>query len=320
MPRGAGMKANTKKPNDVFVTFFPDKSARTLSIKRMPIWELRDLILTTSADAKADLPWLKLAVFGNKRSTAGCLRRDENMTATTGLEADYDGEKISFDAAAQTLKQARLQALIYTSPSHTPEKPRWRVLCPFSQKLKPKQRAKMMARLCGLFGDIFSPESFKRSQAYYFGKLNDRSTHHCNYYTGDFIDKRGDLDARAKRTPAKRRSGNVIPIRTNPIDRDLIISALEVIPSDAYWPWLEIGAALYHEFGENGFKLFDRWSAKSKKYRAHQCAAKWAECAKPTKYTGATILFYANEASPGWRSVFEAKQLAKLYSFFRARK
>jgi len=284
----------------------------------MPIWELRGLILTTSADAKADLPLLKLAEFGTKRSENNCLRFNANLKAIGGIEADYDGEKISFDAAVQTLKQSRLQGLVYTSPSHTDAKPRWRVLYPTSRKLKPKQRKKMMARLCGVFGDIFARESFKLSQSYYYGKLNGHSMHRCEYYGGDFIDKRSDLDVKAKQLPAKRK--HVAPARTDPIDRDLIIAALEVIPSDAYWPWLEIGAALYHEFGDGGFALFDRWSKKSKKYRAHQCARKWAECAKFTRFTGSTILYYADQASPGWRAVFEAKQWAELYSFFRKRR
>jgi hypothetical protein len=66
----------------------------------------------------------KLAEFGTKRSENNCLRFNANLKAIGGIEADYDGEKISFDAAVQTLKQSRLQGLVYTSPSHTDAKPR----------------------------------------------------------------------------------------------------------------------------------------------------------------------------------------------------
>jgi Bifunctional DNA primase/polymerase, N-terminal/Primase C terminal 2 (PriCT-2) len=94
-------------------------------------------------------------------------------------------------------------------------------------------------------------------------------------------------------------------VNNDPINPDLLVAALEVIPSDAYWPWLEIGAALQFEFGDDGFELFDQWSARSSKYNANQCRFKWRECAKFTRYSGRTILFYADQAAPGWREEYE---------------
>jgi hypothetical protein len=142
------------------ITFFADVAASALEAKDITPWDLRALILNTTANVKADLPLLKLAHFGDQRSDKNSLRHDGNVTAITGIEADYDGERIKFDTATATLKKARLQALIYTSPRNTLEKPRWRILCPTLHELPPDQRSKLMARLNGLFGDIFGPESF----------------------------------------------------------------------------------------------------------------------------------------------------------------
>lgn len=80
------------------------------------------------ADSKAELPLIKLARFGDDRTRKGSLRHNANMLAIEGVEGDYDGGKLSVERAAAKLRKAGLSAVIYTSPSHTPDKPRWRVL------------------------------------------------------------------------------------------------------------------------------------------------------------------------------------------------
>ena len=55
----------------------------------------------------------------------------------------------------------------------------------------------MMARLKRLFGGVFSGETWTLSQAYYFGSVNGNPAHRCEYYGGDYIDLRDDLDAGA---------------------------------------------------------------------------------------------------------------------------
>jgi hypothetical protein len=137
--------------------------------KRTNLWDLRDLVLDTSGKAKEALPWLKLAIFGDKRSGAGSLRTNENVTAISGVEMDYDQEEISFEAAFAKLKKAGIQGLVYTSPSYREEAPRWRVICPTSELLPPNERLKLAARLNGIFDGVFGPESFTLSQSYYFG-------------------------------------------------------------------------------------------------------------------------------------------------------
>ena len=179
------------------VTFFPDKQAFRLETKDLPIWALRDLVLTTSADKKEDLPLLKLAKFGDKRSDKNCLRSNENVLAISGIEFDYDGEVVSFDDALALIRQARLTALLYTSSSYTAAKPRWRALLPASRDLPPEDRSRLVARINGVLGGIASGESFTLSQPHHFGKISRNPHHRCEYTIGEFIDMRGDLDERA---------------------------------------------------------------------------------------------------------------------------
>ena len=125
---------------------------------------LAELIRTTTAPEKARLPWLKLARFGNARSEKGSLRNDRNVIAVCGIEADYDGEKIMFAEAVEILQNAGVEAIVYTSPSHTDAAPRWRILCVFSCELSPDRRQHMLGRLNGLFRGVLAEESWTLSQ------------------------------------------------------------------------------------------------------------------------------------------------------------
>src|SRR4051812_9060927 len=79
-------QADHPRPDHFEVTFFCDRAAATAEQKRTNLWDLRDRVLNTSGKAKEALPWLKLATFGDKRSGAGSLRTNENVTAISGVE------------------------------------------------------------------------------------------------------------------------------------------------------------------------------------------------------------------------------------------
>ncbi len=179
------------------VTFFRDEYASTLRTQDMTLPALRDLILKTTASTKAALPWLKLAKFGDKRTEKNSLRNDANVDKITGIELDDDSKTTPLDEAVEIMERAKLRGLLYTSPSSTEAEPKSRILLPTSCDLPPNQHAKLIARVNGLFGGIFSTETFTLSQSYYFGTINNNPAHCAVITDGDFIDLRGDLDAGA---------------------------------------------------------------------------------------------------------------------------
>jgi RecA-family ATPase len=153
------------------VTFFTHFSARNKSEDQLSVPALVELIESAHAQYKDQLPWLKLAQFGDVRSPKGSLRWDANVLHVSGAEADYDLEQMPIEAAAELLRQAGIWSILYTSPSHSIERPRFRVLAPFSQPLDKHQRGRMVARINGVLGGILAPESFTISQSYYYGFL-----------------------------------------------------------------------------------------------------------------------------------------------------
>jgi hypothetical protein len=162
-----------------WVTIFDDVFAKFCRGEDMTVDELAELIKNTRAPKKSDLPLLKFARFGPLRTPTtpagggGSLRHDANVTMTSGVEGDYDGEAMSFAEAVTRLEEAGIAFLAYTSPSYTSAAPRWRVVCPFATEQPPAVRAAMVNRLNGLLGGVLHRESWTLSQAFYFGQVNE---------------------------------------------------------------------------------------------------------------------------------------------------
>ena len=131
---------------------------------------------------KQDCPLIKLASVGDKRSAKGSLRFDANITSVSGVECDYDLGALDPATAALLLSYAGIQSIIYTSASHTPAVPRWRVLAPFSHDLPPSARRDAAARINAALGGVLAGESFTLSQSFFIGRVQG-AEYEC--YTSD---------------------------------------------------------------------------------------------------------------------------------------
>lgn len=194
----------------VFVTFFADQFASRKSTAETSLRDLMPMIRDTVAETKGALPWLKLARFGDLRSDKNSFRFNENVIEIHGIEADYDGEKITLARAGQIVAQGGIAAVLYTSPSHTVEKPRWRVLCPTSRPYGIEYRARFLARINGLFVGALASESFTLSQSYYYGRVVGSTNHEVVAIEGLAIDLADDLDVDAIGKVEKARAPSVV--------------------------------------------------------------------------------------------------------------
>jgi hypothetical protein len=229
------------------ITYFRSFGAGMKTEQKSTLADLANLIKTTAAPAKAELPWLKLAAFGDKRTEKGSLRHDGNVKWISGIEADYDAAQMPFDEAVGLLEYHCIMGLLYTSPSHQEAKPRWRILCPFELGRQPDKRAYYLARLNGAFGGIFSHESWTLSQAYYFGNIDGQSPARTAQIYGHTLDQLDDLDATAITRPAGLRRGGDGAASNDPgsdarDDSELI---RRVITGEGYHPEMCALAARY---------------------------------------------------------------------------
>jgi AAA domain/Primase C terminal 2 (PriCT-2) len=314
------------------VTIFPDQYAKSMRVKSMTLCELRDLIQTTSGRSKAVLPFVKLASFNGVHNENNCLRYNAAVEEISGIELDYDKGEMTLDAAIAIAKKAKLAVLFYTSASYSELKPRWRLLAPTSKLLPPGEHAKLVARVNGLYGGVFSPESFTLSQSYYYGSVKNNPAHRAVVTKGKCIDERGDLDA----TAVGKSNGKISPEAINffeeyaaellkpakPLPLDKLEFMLSVIPNTVKKGrahWVRVAHAVkYEQPNGDGQKLFSQWSrtwdgALDRKYETNpelyeKEIDKFWEGVKPDgSVTGGSLYFLADEADETWRARWDAK-------------
>jgi putative DNA primase/helicase len=301
----------------MIVTFFTDFAARAKTEEKLTLNAVAELVETTGAATKAALPWLKLARFGgipNPRTKSGSLRWDGNVLKVTGVVADYDGEQMSPEDAADRLDKASIEALVYTSPSHSDAKPRWRVVCPLSDELPPDRHYGMVARLNGLLGGCLASESFTLSQAYYYGAIGGNPAHRVIPVEGTTTLDRCDwLDPRAIGKP---NGGRAEPSANPEAAIGDIVAALGAIPNPiAHWDlkngtwneWNRIAMAVWRASGGSGEgrAAFHDWSRKwPEKYDADETDYKWHHLgtSPPDSIGFGTLVYEARQAQPGWRA------------------
>lgn len=168
------------------ITFFKTVGATRKTEEDFTLQELADRIRTARARTKTQLPWLKLALFGDVFTPQGSLRHDANVLSVTGFEGDYDGEEVSLDRAVELF--AGISCMVYTSPSHREDKPRWRVIGFFSEPCTAADRLRHMRKLNATAGGILANESFKLSQAYYYGRVDGSPEVQIRIVEGQYLD------------------------------------------------------------------------------------------------------------------------------------
>lgn len=179
------------------VTIFADKTGSRINAARaMDFPELERVIRSAkTAPDKAKQPLLKLAAFGTVATDKGSFRHDANVLSVSGVEGDYDAGQVPMQQAAERLSAKRLTALLYTSASHEPTTPKWRVIVPLSRPLEGSeeelydQRRHWAGVLNAILGGILTPESFVLSQCYFFGPIKDRPTPEIIRISGCCIDE-----------------------------------------------------------------------------------------------------------------------------------
>lgn len=100
------------------------------------------------------------------------------------------------------------------------------------------------------------------------------------------------------------------PVAASPIadERAKIRSALDAIdPGVSYEPWLQIGMALHAELGEEGFAIWDTWSARSDKYPGSEGLRGHWRSFKPGAVKIGTLFHLAKGA--GWTPPRPAERL-----------
>lgn len=263
-------------PPPITLTRFRNvKATHKTELSLMPS-ELVKAIKSERAPAKARLPLLSLASYGDVKSDKGSLRHAANLKAVHGIEADYDGEEMSFDEAIRRVRTAGVESILYTTPSHSPEAPRWRALFPTNKACLPSVRDHLAALANGIFDGRLGPETFTKSQSFYFGRDESNPHFEIRYLPGERIDRIGGhpiakTNRLADLSPELTDGGEELVGLQNEPDRELVKRALRVFPTEARddrTTWLRVGMILHFAFDDIdwAYQTWCRWSDKSGKF------------------------------------------------------
>lgn len=228
----------------------------------LSIRELACEIEGTKSESKNRLPLIKLGSFDGSRS-------NENLIEITGIEGDYDAGVMGVRQAARRCREARIAALIHSSPSHDAESPRFRVLCPTSRPLTPQRRHRLVARLNGLFGGSLDTSSFTLSQAFFVGAVEGDEAPETILIDGRPIDLAHELDAGAV-GPEQQKAASGEPAEPMGLKLSQVARMLDDLTDmrDRYEDWRDVAMAVHHEFdgSESAWEVIDEWSRDGEGY------------------------------------------------------
>lgn len=210
------------------LTRFPNWRGYRKTILNLTLAELASLITKTTAADKNKLPMISGLTWGDLRTKKNSLKHRANARAVHAILVDYDAGEIGPEEAAERLKALDLIALVYTSPSHLmPGKgSRWRIGLPLSGAVPPEAYAELVARVNGLFGGALADESFRLSQAYFFGSVERQPPVETFLVEGSrYLNDADDLDAHAI-GPSDPPSGMLDAVPQKAVDQSEIPEAL----------------------------------------------------------------------------------------------
>lgn len=246
----------TTAPPAVAFSIIPDVSGKSIERQTMQWNELANMLANppTYTD-KFDCPLIKLATFGDIATEKGALRHDGNVLTVTGVEGDYDGEVVPMSWAAEKLRAAGIAAVFYTSAHHTPEKPRWRVVCPLSASFMPTLREGFLASVDALLGNILASESYALSQTYFYGRVAGAPFESVVIDGAPFDTVLPAVDHVRRQTKAKG------PTKTLPLPDDFAEVLEKIDPKGDYLTdWVPTVLGALNTFGEAAIPGLVEWS------------------------------------------------------------
>lgn len=173
------------------------------------------------------------------------------------LDFDTEDERSTLAYLAKDRFVQKHAFAIYTTPSHSPEAPRARVLFLLDQ---PIQQAKNYAAAAGAFVWLFggSDRQCKDACRFFYG------SHNCEVeWIGNELPLakvKGIISEYQRTAQAEKRKQDAI-IRTSSPEQDEVASALKVIPAMAidYDEWVKVLMAIHQEYGDGGLQMAETW-------------------------------------------------------------
>lgn len=90
---------------------------------------------------------------------------------------EHDAGEVGVDQAAQLLEAAGIEAILFTTASHTAEHPRWRAVCRLAVPISPADYLEHVNALNGALGGCLARESADLSRRWFYGRVKGAAFH-----------------------------------------------------------------------------------------------------------------------------------------------
>ena len=113
--------------------------------------------------------------------------RANDLHEAHGIELDYDDGLITPDQAADLLKAEGIKAIVCSTYTSTPDKPKWRAFLSLSKPYAAKHRAALVGACDSVLGHVIAPESYREKQIFFIGR-NPESDYSVIQCEGECLD------------------------------------------------------------------------------------------------------------------------------------
>lgn len=220
-----------------------------------------------------------------------------------GLDFDTEDKQSTIGQLKNDKFISRYGSFIHTTPSHTIEKPRARVVF-FLDKpiMQAKNYSAAAAAMVWLFGQ--ADQKCKDAVRFFYG------SYHCNYhYIGAVLplDQIKQIITQHKEAQKPRKQSDY-PKET-PATQAEVQDALSYINPWAidYNDWVNVLMGIHSEFGEDGYYLAERWASG----KPGEVEQKWKSFRKDGNVSGivtiATVFSYAKQF--GWKKSLQSIEI-----------
>jgi len=175
-----------------------------------------------------------------------------------GMDFDTEDKRSTLAHLSSDKFIQRYANVIYTTPSHTPEAPRARVLFLLDAPIHQAQNYTLaVSALLWLFGN--ADRQCKDAVRFFYGSVS------CEV---EYIDQKlpltvvKDLIGRYKATGAGTKRKHENRNFTAPTDQERVATALKYIPAMGieYDQWVAVLMGIHSEYGDNGLALAESWA------------------------------------------------------------
>lgn len=228
-------------------------------------------------------------------------RTEANLVCRSMLTLDIDDAGMHLrDLEFMLIMKTDCAFVAYSTFTHTPDKPRVRIVVPLSREVTPGEYREVSRRFGDALGIKLDPGSYKPNQYMYLPATSDLSQAWSLSQDGEPHPVPDDVTPAASTGAADDLedmvSSQPLDISDDAVDAYLSAYDPEVLEYDH---WLLVGAALHHQYEgsqDRGYARWLAWSQCSSKHDAKHMPNKWRSFGKSRRRaTFASVIWHVRQ-------------------------